>query len=325
MTIKILSCGSFLPEKILSNEHFSSVFDTTDEWITQMTGIKQRHVLGENEDFLACSYQAAYRAIQQAGIELQSIDLIVVGTTTPYQLLPSTASMLQQQLGIDNCISFDLQAACSGFVYALANANYLMEANPAINCALVMGCDVFSHILDQKDRTTSVLFGDGFGAFVLTKTVDTDEKGIFYCKIGGEGAGADFLKVPWGIGKGIDSMAIHKPHLHMDGKRVFKHAISRFSEEITLALNTTNLTVNDIHHIIPHQANIRIIQAVADSLSISIDNFHITLDQHGNTSAASIPLAFDDLFKQGKINRGDIILLSAFGAGFTWGTIILEF
>lgn len=323
--VKILSSGSYLPKKVISNNDLESIFDTSDEWITQMTGIKERHVLSAEDDFLHCSYQAALVAINQAGIASQLIDLILVGTTTPYQLMPSTAVMLQQKLGINNCIAFDLQAACSGFMFALANAYYLMQSNPAINYALVMGCDALSRLVDKNDRTTGILFGDGFGAFLLGRTSPGRDKGIFYCDIGSDGSGKDHLQIPWGISQGMDGISTTAPYIKMNGKHVFKAAVARFTIEIEQALEETNLTIGDIRYLIPHQANIRIIQSVANALNISMESFLIGLDKHGNTSAASIPLTFDTAHNQAKINRGDLILLAGFGAGYTWGTIIFEF
>ncbi|KTC90151.1 ketoacyl-ACP synthase III [Fluoribacter dumoffii] len=325
MRIKVIASGSFLPKKVIHNADFEKVMDTSDEWITQMTGIKKRHFLEEKEDYLNCCYHAASMAIERADLSPQLIDLIIVGTTTPYQLMPSTAVMLQQKLGINHCISFDMQAACSGFIYALANAYYMMQAHPQINYALVMGCDAFSMLTDPNDRVTRILFGDGFGAFLLKRSSENDRKGIFYCSICADGLGKGDLEVPWGVAKGYSSVEWNKPYLVMNGKKVFKNAVNQFVKNINTALEQTNLSITDVHHIIPHQANIRIIDAIANSLGISLESFHVTLNKHGNTSAASIPMAFDDLYNQGKVNPNDIILLTAFGAGYTWGTIIFEF
>ncbi|KTD66291.1 3-oxoacyl-ACP synthase III family protein [Legionella spiritensis] len=325
MSIKISGIGSFLPAGTLNNADFEEVLDTTDEWITQMTGIKERHISGEEDDYLDCCYQAACAAINQADVHAQNIDLIIIGTSTPYQLMPSTAVMLQQKLAIERCISFDIQAACSGFIYALANAFYLMQANPRIHCALVLGCDAFFNLTDPLDRTTRILFGDGFGAFLLTRNDHHKEKGIFYCDIGADGYGKNALEIPWGVAKGFSALTTQKPYIVMNGRQVFKNAIDQFVTNIQNALKETHLTIDDLQQIITHQANIRIINAVASALDIPVEKFHVTLDRHGNTSAASIPLAFDDLLHQGKINRGELILLTAFGAGYTWGTIIFEF
>ncbi|WED43221.1 beta-ketoacyl-ACP synthase III [Legionella cardiaca] len=319
--IQILSCGGYLPEKVVTNKDLEAILDTSDAWITQMTGIKQRHVLTENEDFLDCSYNAAMRAIEEAGISPQLIDLIIVATTTSYQLMPSTAAMLQQKLNNPHCIAFDMQAACSGFIYALGNAYYLMRANPNIEHALILGCDVFSKIVDKNDRATSILFGDGFGAFVLKRS--DNGQGIFYCNLGGDGAGIDELYIPWGCAKGKQEE--HQPFIKMNGKHVFKNAVARFTHEIQQALKCAQLTVSDIQHFIPHQANIRILQTIATTLNVPMEKFIISLDKHGNTSAASIPLAFREAYLEGKIQRGDLILLCAFGAGYTWGTILFEF
>ncbi|MCL9685670.1 beta-ketoacyl-ACP synthase III [Legionella maioricensis] len=325
MSIKLLAIGSHLPQTVVSNLVFEKTLDTNNDWITQMTGIKERRILDESEDYLDCCHLAASNAINRADINPNLIDLIIVGTTTPYQLMPSTAVMLQQKLKIEQCIAFDMQAACSGFIYALANAIYVMQANPNINYALVMGCDSMSKVTSPNDRTTRILFGDGFGAFLLMKDKDENQKGFFYVNIGADGLGKNSLEIPWGIAKGFSSRTEANSFMTMNGPRVFKNAVERFTKSITNALNQTNLTANDIHHVITHQANIRIITQVANNLELTLDRVHVTLDKHGNTSAASIPLAADDLFTSGKMKQGEIILLSAFGAGYTWGTIILEF
>ncbi|ASQ44933.1 beta-ketoacyl-ACP synthase III [Legionella clemsonensis] len=322
---EILASGGYLPKKIILNQELESSMATTDAWITQMTGIKQRHMLSEDEDFLNCSYKAALAALEEADVSLQAINLIIVATTTPYQLMPSTAVMLQQKLGVTNCVAFDMQAACSGFLYALGTANYLMKANSQFEYALVLGCDAFSHVIDHNDRTTGILFGDGFGAFLLKRAGDSDTKGIFYCKLGSDGQGVDDLYIPWGMGQGIQTAEEKKPFIIMNGKQVFKHAVSRFTQEIKQALETMHLTIADIQHFVPHQANIRILQAVAAALNIPMEKFIVSLDKHANTSAASIPLAFNQAYQEGKIQRGDLVLLCAFGAGFTWGTTIFEF
>ncbi|WP_419420849.1 beta-ketoacyl-ACP synthase III [Legionella sp. D16C41] len=324
MGIQVITSGSYLPKKIVNNKDFEQTLDTTNEWIERMTGIKDRHFLGEEEDYLQCCFKAASIAIQRADINPQKIDLIIIGTTTPYQLMPSTAVMLQQLLGIENCIAFDMQAACSGFVYALANAYYLLKSNPSFRYALVMGCDAFTRLTDPADRSTRVLFGDGFGAFLL-ENLNSEKKGIFYCDIGADGLGKSALEIPWGITKGNSLITKFSPYLVMNGKEVFKNAVNRFTECIENALQKAQLTITDIHHIIPHQANTRIINAVAAAIEAPLNKIQVTLDKHGNTSAASIPLAFDDLFNQGSIKEGEIVLLVSFGAGYTWGTIIFEF
>ncbi|CEK11905.1 beta-ketoacyl-ACP synthase III [Legionella hackeliae] len=322
---EILACGGYLPKKIILNEDLESVLTTTDTWITQMTGIKQRHMLAENEDFLDCSYNAAFAAFTEAQISPEEINLIIVATTTPYRLMPSTAAMLQQKLQIHNCIAFDMQAACSGFIYALANAYYFMQSSPHVEYALVLGCDAFSNVIDHSDRTTGILFGDGFGAFLLKRSLDSNRKGIFYCKLGSDGKGSDDLYIPWGIGQGIENLTEKKPYILMNGKQVFKNAVFRFTQEIKQALESTHLTIEDIQYFIPHQANIRILQSVASALDIPMEKIIVSLDKHANTSAASIPLAFNQAYHEGRIKRGDLILLTGFGAGYTWGTTIFEF
>lgn len=325
MAIKVLSCASALPEKVLTNTDLEKMVNTTNEWIVKMTGIEERRILGENESFTGYALQAAATAIQKAGLEPEDIDLIILGTSTPEQLVPSSACIVQGLLGIKKCIAFDMQAGCSGFVYALSTAYHFMRSNAEIKHALVLGCDALSKFTDWTDRSTCVLLADGFGAMVLGRNDQPAQEGIWYSELGSDPAGKKHLEVEWGIGQGYPAQMTTKPYLVMNGSEVYKSAVNCFTQMITTALEKNNLTLNDVDWFIPHQANLRIIQAIASHLNTTMDKFIVTLDKHGNTSAASIPLAFDVAQQAGKIKPGDKIMLSAFGAGYTWGTILLTF
>lgn len=313
-----------LPKKALTNLELEKMVDTTDEWITQMTGIKERRILSESESFIEMTNQVAVDAIKKAGLTPNDIDLIILGTSTPEQVTPSSACILQGMLGIKHCIAFDLQAACSGFLFAITNAYYFMQANPHIKHALVLGCDALSKIVDWTDRATCILLADGFGGIVLGRDHDKKSKGLFYCNIGTTGDGKSELEVAWGVAKGYDALDSIKKFVFMNGKEVFKNAVSVFTKIINEALEKTNLTINDIDWVIPHQANIRIIDTVAEKVGCPRDKLIITLDKHGNTSAASIPMAYDTAVKQGKIKKGNKVLVTSFGAGFAWGIALFE-
>lgn len=323
MGIRILSTASTLPERIVTNAEMEKIVDTSDEWITKMTGMKERHFLSGSESFIGCVFETSKNAIAEANLVPNDIDLIIIGTSTPEQIMPSTASILQGMLGIKNCIAFDLQAACSGFVYALTSAYYFMQANPAINKALVLGADALSKVLDWKDRTTCVLFGDGFGGVVIGR--DANSKGILFCELGCDGAGKEHLEIPWGVAQGMDKSYEENHYLIMNGREVFKNSVTYFTQIIQSALEKNHYTIDDIDWIIPHQANARIIQSVAERLNLPAEKLVTTLDKHSNTSAASIPLALDCVVKEGKIKRGDKLMLVGFGAGYTWGVVILEY
>ncbi|HVV67838.1 MAG TPA: beta-ketoacyl-ACP synthase III [Gammaproteobacteria bacterium] len=324
MTIKILSSSSVLPKRIVTNFDLAKQVDTSDEWIQKMTGIRQRHILSEDETFLDCTVEAARLAIEKAKLSPEDIDAIVISTSTPWQIMPSTAAIVQGLLGITQCIAFDLQAACGGFMYALYNAWCFMQADKKIRRTLVMGCEALSKVIDWRDRTTCVLFGDGFGALVLERDDAEDGKGILHCTISCDGAGRQDLEVPWGIGRGYAELETANRHMLMNGREVYKNSVNYFVSLIKDTLAENNLQEHDIAWVIPHQANIRIIHAVAERMNIPHERFVITLQQHGNTSAASIPLAFDSAVKSNKISAGDLVLLVGFGAGYTWGTALIS-
>jgi 3-oxoacyl-[acyl-carrier-protein] synthase-3 len=315
---RITGTGSYLPHKILSNNDLEKMVDTNDQWIQERTGIKKRHIIAENETTTDLAFNAAVKAIEAAGIENREIDLIIIATTTPTRIFPSTASLVQERLGISGCPAFDIQAVCTGFIYALTVADKFIKSGSAKN-ALVIGAESLSRIVDWSDRNTCVLFGDGAGAVVLQAS---EETGILSTHIHSDGKYNGLLSVPTGPGS-MDTDA--KPYIEMQGNDVFKIAVRTLSSIADETLSANNLSKKDIDWLIPHQANIRIIAATAKKLGLSMDQVVVTVDEHGNTSAASIPLALDVAVRDGRIQRGETLLLEAFGGGFTWGSVLLNF
>jgi len=315
---RITGTGSYLPQKILSNNDLEKMVDTNDQWIQERTGIKKRHIIAENETTTDLAFNAAVKAIEAAGIENREIDLIIIATTTPTRIFPSTASLVQERLGISGCPAFDIQAVCTGFIYALTVADKFIKSGSAKN-ALVIGAESLSRIVDWSDRNTCVLFGDGAGAVVLQAS---EETGILSTHIHSDGKYNGLLSVPTGPGS-MDTDA--KPYIEMQGNDVFKIAVRTLSSIADETLSANNLSNKDSDWLIPHQANIRIIAATAKKLGMSMDQVVVTVDEHGNTSAASIPLALDVAVRDGRINRGETLLLEAFGGGFTWGSVLLNF
>jgi len=292
--------------------------DTNDQWIQERTGIKKRHIIAADETTTDLAFNAAEKAIEAAGIQNTEIDLIIVATTTPTRIFPSTASLVQERLGINGCPAFDLQAVCTGFVYALTVADKFIKSGSVKN-ALIIGAESLSRIVDWNDRNTCVLFGDGAGAVVLQAS---EETGILSTHIHSDGKYNGLLSVPTGPGS-MDTDA--KPYIEMQGNDVFKIAVRTLSTIADETLSANNLSKKDIDWLIPHQANIRIIAATAKKLGMSMDQVVVTVDEHGNTSAASIPLALDVAVRDGRIQRGETLLLEAFGGGFTWGSVLLNF
>ena len=315
---RITGTGSYLPQKVLSNHDLEKMVDTNDQWIQERTGIKKRHIIADGETTTDLAFNAAKKAIEAAGIENTEIDLIIVATTTPTKIFPSTASLVQEQLGISGCPAFDIQAVCTGFIYALTVADKFIKSGSAKN-ALIIGAECLSRIVDWNDRNTCVLFGDGAGAVVLQAS---EETGILSTHIHSDGKYNGLLSVPTGPGS-IDTDA--KPYIEMQGNDVFKIAVRTLSSIADETLSANNLSKKDIDWLIPHQANIRIIAATAKKLGMSMKQVVVTVDQHGNTSAASIPLALDVAVRDGRIQRGETLLLEAFGGGFTWGSVLLNF
>jgi len=313
----IAGVGSALPRRIMTNDDISKIVDTTDEWITERTGIKARHIAGEGETTRSLATEAARKALAHAGIAAAEVDLIILATSTPDHTFPATATQVQADLGITQGAAFDLQAVCSGFVYALTTADSMIKAGQA-TCALVIGSETFSRILDWTDRGTCVLFGDGAGAFVLKAEEGT--RGILAARLRADGRYMNKLYVDGG-----PSTTKTVGHLRMEGREVFKHAVANMAEVITELLNIGNMTVADIDWFVPHQANKRILEATAKKLGVPEEKFIVTLDQHGNTSAASIPLAFDHGVRHGLIKRGQTVLMEAMGGGFTWGGVLTRY
>ena len=320
---RILGTGSYLPPKRLTNADLAAQLaqqgvETSDEWIVERTGIRARHFAAPE---VACSdlaTEAARRAIDAAGINVDDLDLIIVATSTPDMVFPSTATMVQHKLGTAGCPAFDVQAVCSGFIYALTVADSMIRAGSAQK-ALVIGAEVFSRILDFKDRTTCVLFGDGAGAVVIGAS---DQPGILATDIHADGKHRDILCVPGHVSGG---QVLGDPVLKMDGQAVFKLAVGVLEETARASLAKAGLQDSDIDWLIPHQANIRIMQSTAKKLKVPTDKVVVTVDQHGNTSAASIPLALDVAVRDGRIQRGQHLLLEGVGGGFTWGSVLLKY
>ncbi len=317
MYSKIIGTGSYLPEKILTNRDLESMVNTSDEWIRTRTGITQRHIASEDQVASDLALYASQKAMEAAGLSSKDIDLIIVATTTPDMVFPSTACILQNKLGIENCPAFDVQAVCSGFVYALATADMFVSSGKCRN-ALVVGTEIYSKIIDWNDRSTCVLFGDGAGAVVLTQS---DQPGILSTHLHASGSYSNVLSVPGSISGG---KVQGNPYINMEGSTVFKFAVKVLEEVVQEAVSKNNLQPSDIDWLIPHQANIRIIQSTAKKLGIPMDKVVIAVDKHGNTSAASIPLALDIAVRDGRIHSGQLVLLEGVGGGFTWGAVLLR-
>jgi 3-oxoacyl-[acyl-carrier-protein] synthase-3 len=315
---RILGTGGYLPPKVLTNKDLEQIVDTSDEWIRERTGIRERHVVVDGESCCDLAEMAARRALDAAGLEPSEIDLIIVGTTTPDQIFPSTACLLQQRLGIHGCPAFDVQAVCTGFVYALAIADKFIRAGTS-RCALVVGSETLSRILNWQDRGTCVLFGDGAGAVVVGAA---EEPGILSTHLHADGAYKDLLQVPRGIGSGTCD---GDPYMEMRGNEVFKVAVTTLGRIVDETLEANGLKQSDIDWLIPHQANTRIIQATARKLHLPMEQVVVTVGEHGNTSAASIPLALDTAIRDGRIRRGETLLMEAFGGGFTWGSVLARY
>jgi 3-oxoacyl-[acyl-carrier-protein] synthase-3 len=310
---RIAGTGSYLPKKVLTNADLESMVDTTDEWIFTRTGIRERHIVANDEFTSDLALHAARNAIEAAGIEANAIDLIIVATTTPDKIFPSTAVILQNKLGITGCPAFDIQAVCSGFVYALATADNFIKSGAA-KCALVVGAEAFSRIVDWTDRGNCILWGDGAGALILQAS---DEQGVISTHLHADGNYEKMLHVPRNIAG--------KETVVMEGNAVFKVAVNTLDAIVDETLTANGLKKSDVDWLVPHQANIRILQATAKKLDMSMDKVVVTVDKHGNTSAASIPLALDVAVRDGRIKRGEIVLMEAFGGGFTWGSALIKY
>ncbi len=318
---KIIGTGSYLPEQILTNSDLEKIVDTTDEWISSRTGIKKRHLASENETTCDLAEKASKAAIKIAGKKEDDIDLIIVATTTPDVIFPSTACLLQQRLNIHGCPAFDIQAVCTGFVYALHVADLFIKSGNS-KCALVVGSETMSRIIDWEDRNTCVLFGDGAGAVILEKS---SVPGILSTHIHADGAYQELLSVPAGISSNYNLVKSNQAFIKMQGNEVFKVAVNTLGDIVDETLKANSMKNTEIDWLVPHQANTRIISAMAKKLDMSMDRVVVTVDQHGNTSAASIPLALDVAINDGRIKNNDKLLLPAFGGGFTWGSVLLQY
>ena len=317
----VRGCGSYLPERILSNKDLERVFETSDEWIVQRTGIKERHIAADDETTSMLAIKACQAALADAGMEASEIDLIVCGTSTPDYTFPSTASLIQHGLGITEGAAFDIQAVCTGFVYAVSTADKFLISG-SHKRALVIGAETFSRIIDWEDRTTAVLFGDGAGAIVLEAQESEgtgDDRGVLTSHLRSDGRYREKLYVDGGPGSTKTT-----GYLRMEGREVFRFAVGQVVDVIRDAFKATGTTPEDLDWFVPHQANRRIIEASADKLGIAREKVVITVDRHGNTSAASIPLALDAARKDGRIKPGDLVMLEAIGGGFTWGSALVR-
>ncbi|GAB1595480.1 beta-ketoacyl-ACP synthase III [Lysobacter claricitrinus] len=319
---RIAGTGSYLPEKVLTNDDLAKFVETSDEWIAARTGIRERHVAAEGETTCDLSFHAATRAMEAAGVTAADIDLIIVGTTTPDLIFPSTACLLQHRLGAHGVPAFDVNAACSGFVYALTVADKFIRSG-ASKTALVVGAETLTRMLDWTDRATCVLFGDGAGAVVLKADTET---GILSTHLHADGSKKDLLYNPVGVSVGF------KPEEHnagvrvmMTGNDVFKYAVKALDSVVEETLEANGLDRHDIDWLIPHQANLRIIEATAKRLDMPMERVIVTVDKHGNTSSGSVPLALDEAVRSGRVQRGQLLLLEAFGGGFTWGSALLRY
>lgn len=324
MRVAIVGTGSYLPEQTLTNEDLESLVDTTDEWIITRTGIRERHVAREDEATSDMAAEAGRRALERAGVVPEAVDMIVVATVTPDMIFPSTACLVQHKLGAKNAFCFDLEAACSGFLFSVETARRFIEGG-TVKTALIFGAEKLTAVTDWSDRQTCILFGDGAGAVVLQGR--DHGAGLMGSVMGSDGALADLLKIPAGGSRMPATEESVREGLHfmkMTGREVFKHAVRAMSEAILAALARSGVELGDIACVIPHQANLRIIEAIGERLGLPMDRFYVNLSRTGNMSAASIPVALDEAVRAGRVGAGDKVLMVAFGGGFTWGASVVE-
>ncbi|WP_418610283.1 beta-ketoacyl-ACP synthase III [Gluconobacter cerinus] len=314
---RLTGVGGYLPRTIVTNDDLAQKIETSDEWIRARTGITQRHIVSGDETTASMAAAAARQALEQAGVNAEDVDAIIVATSTPDQVFPAVATQVQALLGITKGFGFDISAACSGFVYALASANSFIQSGLAKK-VLVIGSEVFSRLLDWNDRTTCVLFGDGAGAVLLEAGAEEGE-GVLSTHLHSDGRSGDILYVDGAVG-----CAGTTQHLKMLGREVFRHAVIKLSQAVDEALEANNLTGQDIQWLVPHQANLRIIDGMAKKLALPADRVVVTVDRHANTSAASIPLALNEAVRDGRIQKGDLVLMEALGGGLTWGSALVR-
>lgn len=318
---RIAGTGGYLPEKVVTNADLEKTVETSDQWIQDRTGIRKRHIAAANQTTCDLAEVASRQAMDAANVTSEDIDLVIVATTTPDRVFPSTACLLQQRLDIHGCAAFDVQAVCTGFVYALGIADKFIKSGTH-KCALIVGAETLSRIVDWTDRTTCVLFGDGAGAVIVQAD---DEPGIMSTHLHADGSYESLLTVPSGISQGYDQVQHQRAFIEMKGNEVFKMAVNTLGRIVDETLEANQLEKSDIDWLIPHQANTRIIGATARKLKMSMDHVVVTVAEHGNTSAASVPLAFDVAVRDGRIKRGETLLMEAFGGGFTWGSVLLKY
>jgi 3-oxoacyl-[acyl-carrier-protein] synthase III len=318
---RIEGTGRFLPERILTNADLEKMVDTTDEWIRTRTGVERRHIAAEDQTTSDLCVEAAKIAMDSAGVTADDVDLIVVGTTSPDLIFPNIGTLVQHRLGIHGCPAFSIEAACTGFIYALTTADKFVRAGEA-GCALVIGAEILSKLVDWNDRSTCVLFGDGAGATIIRPS---DEPGVISCHLGADGQYKDLLYYPVGASKDLHKAGLGDAKIIMSGNEVFKVAVKTLGNVAEQALAANNIHKDEIDWLIPHQANLRIIQATAKRLELPMEKVILTVQDHGNTSAASVPMALDVGIRDGRIKRGQLILMEAFGGGFTWGSVLMRY
>ena len=318
---RIIGTGSYLPEEVLTNADLEKMVETSGDWIVSRTGIRERRMAADGQTTTDLALEASKKALDAAGVTKDEIDLIIFATTTADRVFPSSACLLQDRLDIHGCPAFDVQAVCTGFVYALGIADKFIQTGTT-KCALVVGAETLSRIVDWKDRSTCILFGDGAGAVVVKAS---DQPGIISSHLHADGKYKELLTVPSGVSQGYEKLIEGEAYMQMQGNEVFKMAVNTLGRIVDETLEANGLQKSDIDWLVPHQANIRIINATAKKLGMSIDNVVVTVDKHGNTSAASIPLAFDEAVRDGRIKTGDTVLMEAFGGGFTWGSVLLKY
>lgn len=318
---RIEGTGRYLPKRILTNADLEKMVDTSDEWIRTRTGVERRHVAAEDELTSDLCVEAAKIAVDDAGITAADIDLIIVGTTSPDLIFPNIATIIQEKLGIHGCAAFSVEAACTGFIYALTTADKFVRVGES-KCALVIGAEIITKLIDWTDRATCVLFGDGAGAVVLKPS---EEPGIISCHLGADGQYRDLLYYPVGVSKDLAKAGVGDSRIMMQGNEVFKVAVKTLGNVATQTLKANDISQSDLDWLIPHQANLRIIQATAKRLKLPMEKVIVTVQDHGNTSAASVPLALDVAVRDGRVRRGQLVLMEAFGGGFTWGSVLMRF
>ncbi|CEF56645.1 beta-ketoacyl-ACP synthase III [Acetobacter ghanensis] len=314
----LVGFGGFLPERVVTNEELATRLETSDDWIRTRTGITRRHIAGPHDTATTMGTEAARRALDYAGLSADDIDVVLVATSTPDQAFPATAVRIQAALGMTHGFGFDIAAACSGFIFALATADSFIRSGQ-VRHALVIGSEVYSRIVDWEDRGTCVLFGDGAGAVVLSASDESGDRGILSTHLHSDGTTGDLLYVDGAVGQPDKS-----GHLKMSGRDVFRHAVAKLSSSVDEALNAEGLTYADVDWLVPHQANIRIIEGVAKKLALPAERVVVTVDRHANTSAASIPLALDEAVRDGRIQKGELVLMEALGGGLTWGSVLVR-